>query len=386
MATEFKDLSKIDGPQYYQGMGNIIDPIVTKVRNAARNLKVPNGLLDNDEIEARTQELVPSIDSLGRIIKPVTDAWQMNSLRQGLEQHNELLANQKEIQAEKIRQAAGMTETKTITKDGKDGKWTEKTNYKLPDGSTLEHKAVKETPMADMYEQYLQQAMNFKPSVPNMQPLAQLVDTWTGSNFAQGYQDPQAKQQADIANKIKLSGALAAQEQAQEKVAMAAKIKERELGAKELTAKAAMLRAQASMVDAAGGGKNGKTKLLDIVNKLKIGEGKPIENQSFITSLKRENVQPLLAKGLSNAEGLNDQLAKYGARPLPAIFDKYFTRMAQYKTATDLSSVKKAMIMDLMLQQQYKGMTDEDVSKHALQYSDEIDHQMNALSSIFGGM
>lgn len=106
----------------------------------------------------------------------------------------EMAPREQQMIAEQQLANAGIG-TKEVTTTDPQGNRTTKTEFTSEDGNkvTIE----KKTP----YEEQLEQMMTYQPQV-NLQPLAQLVDTWTGSNFAPGMQDPNQQQMAMMKQKL----------------------------------------------------------------------------------------------------------------------------------------------------------------------------------------
>ena len=286
---------------------------------------------------------------------------------------------EQELRAQKLRDAANIEEKTTITK--KPG-GSVQTKTQLKDGKGQEATITKvNAPYQDLYQNYLEQGLNYNPNLPNLQPLAQLVDTWTGSRFAQGYQDPNLKPQQQLAQRLKIAGTLATREQQPAIQAYKRGMEERAMKAKELTARAAAIRAAASS-------KTSGKKTKDIVKSLNVGKERPIENTFLRTALlKEENINKVMS-GLSKDEGLNQVLAsnKYPElQKLPSYWDKYWKRLARARDARDISTTKEAMIAEAIDNARAAGVDEEDLDLTLkYQLSSDIDSYMDVIALELG--
>lgn len=322
---------------------------------------------------------------LGTIAANAVDLADPNNLKARLAANNQAVLRQgtanayQKLQAQKLRDAAGVEKKTTITQ--KPGGPVETTTHLKDDkGQEATIKKVNETPYQDLYQNYLEQGLNYDPNLPNLQPLAQLVDTWTGSRFSQGYQDPNLQRQQQLAQRIKMAGTLAANEKAPIIQAYKRGMEERELKAKELTAQAALIRAAAAK-------KKAGSKSKDIVKSLGIGKERPIENTALrSTLLKEDNINKVMT-GLSKNEKLNQILAseKYPyLQPLPSYWDKYWQRLLRGKTATDISTIKEAMVSEAINNAKAKGVDKETLEDEKYRLSSDIDAYMDVIALELG--
>jgi hypothetical protein len=134
----------------------------------------------------------------------------------------ERIAQQAVAQREK-QEIINKTEIEQKITKGPDGKIKKEAKIKSPNGATMQitqpdidPDEVGEPGIFDkQYMNTLQQGVEPDPRL-NLQPLAQLVDTWTGSRMAPGFQSAEAQAQGRLKQRIQYAGMLANQQKALE--------------------------------------------------------------------------------------------------------------------------------------------------------------------------
>jgi hypothetical protein len=296
-------------------------------------------------------------ESYRRSLPEGIDQEELARLRTGLAQHNEYLAQQKNLQKEKLQQAVGLKSKKVIETDPS-GKQTVKQNFKTNDGTEVTIKSM-ENPYQKQYEQMLQQGMQQNADI-NLQPLAQLVDTWTGSNFAPGMLKQQRIAQEQKNQRLRMAGALASEGQKPIAAAENKRRWEEEMKLKREGLDVQRLRA------ALAGKKASKSK--DIVKSLGIGEARAIENTALRDNLRRQDVYPRVERGLSK-----DPYLKSVGINIPSGWDKPLELIAKSSDASDISTPKKAMIEVMRNNALAAGYTDEDIEKIKHTWNAQVD-------------
>lgn len=254
---------------------------------------------------------------------------EMNRLRSGLEQHNQYLAKQKEMQNQRIQQAVGLKSKKIIETDPS-GKQTIKQKFEVNDGTKISIES-QENPYQKQYEEMLQEGMQRNTDI-NLQPIAQLVDQWTGSRFAPGMSQQRQEQEREKIRRANMAGALATEGQKPIDRAESKRRWEEEMNLRKLQL-AERLRAAGTKTD----------KRKDLVRSLDIGKARAIENTALRDQLRRQDIFPKVERGLSK-----DEYLKSKGINIPSGWDEPLALIAKTANVQDISVPKKAMIQTMI--------------------------------------
>lgn len=274
------------------------------------------------------------------------------------------------VQRERLLQKAGVTR-KSIIKKKPDGTEVREDNFRTEDGSEVTIKNVTENPYQEQYLELLKQGMEQRNDAINLQPIAQVVDTWTGSNFTPQFQDPNKARQAELANRIRYAGAMAAEGQKPIDAAIQAKrfreqmnLKEKELGIRALAAR--------------NKNKN-KEEVSKIVNQVKF-EDKKIDYQDLSDTFNRRGIKERVMYGLSKDRGLKEHLASANIKILPE-WDIPLKNIA-IQGGTDATLDKLAMF-EALVRHELKTNSYDYVKDRAQKMATYIDHTMSQINAYY---
>jgi hypothetical protein len=289
---------------------------------------------------------------------------EMNRLRSGLEQHNQYLAKQKEMQNQRIQQAVGLKSKKVIETDPT-GKQTIKQNFKVNDGTEITIKS-QENPYQKQYEEMLQEGMQRNTDI-NLQPIAQLVDQWTGSRFAPGMSQQRQEQEQEKIRRANMAGALATEGQKPIDRAESKRRWEEEMNLRKLQL-AARLRAAGAKTD----------KRKDLVRSLDIGKARAIENTALRDQLRRQDIFPKVERGLSN-----DEYLKSKGINIPSGWDEPLALIAKTANVQDISVPKKAMIQTMINNARARGWSWDKIEDKIYDWEVKVDTTLENIRNAY---
>lgn len=297
-----------------------------------------------------------------------------NVLAQGTQAFKERIANQQAMsqdlqqsQQDRIRSAVGLKSKKTIETDPT-GKQTVKQNFKVADGTEVSIKSTT-NPYQDQYEQMLQQGMQDQGPL-NLQPIAQLVDQWTGSSLAPGFGAQRSQQMQEQANRIRMAGALAAEgqkpidrEENKRRWEAEMDLRKQQLGLQRLKAQ------KQSKEDA---------DVSKLVSKAKLNKDKVIQYNDLSKNLSKQGVKERVIAGLSKDKSLKDA----GIKILPG-WDGPLRVMMD--TPTDLEPQKLALL-EATIRNELKTKPYNEVRDRVHELSSWVDEQVKRISAHYGAI
>lgn len=244
------------------------------------------------------------------------------------------LQNQKrqELQNQMMRDAIKKrlgVERKQEIETKPDGSQVITDRMKTKNGAEITRKFEKQNPYAEQYANILAQSMNFKPTTINMQPLAQLMDTQTGSNFAQGYVNPQDIERRNLNDRIKAAAARYQLGQLPIETERKRQQYEQEMAIKRANAASNRMRALRTGMNK---DKKSKWNASKIANSTNVGEGQVIEYSDLSDALRTQGVFERVKAGISKDKELQARLGF----SIPQEWDDAFRVMASNADPRDM--------------------------------------------------
>lgn len=289
------------------------------------------------------------------------------AFKERIQKQQSLQQQQAQLEKDRVQQAVGLKSKKTIETDPT-GKQTIKQNFKIADGTEVTIKS-EENPYQQQYEQMLQQGMQETGGL-NLQPIAQLVDQWTGSQFAPGMARQRQQQQTEQANRIRMAGALAGEGQKPIDRAEAKRRWEAEMQLKRDQLGIQRLRAMKSTKNDADVSK--------LVGRAKLGKDKAIQYHNLSKVLSKQGVREQTIQGLSKDQSLR----KAGITVLPG-WDGPLEVMMNNPSATDLEPQKLAML-EATIRNELKTHPYEYVRDRVHELSSYVDEQVQRIAAHYG--